>query len=575
MLSVALFAAVVAFIIFWRRSNDWMALFTALMLVVAGVSSSPADGLLGRAYPVLGPLLVGRNLIVDNLLIFLLVGLFPTGQFMPRWIGWLTIPLILWEIFYTFDGALNPNRPPFLAQYPGFLVILAFWGIGLLGQIHRYRRFSTPTQRQQTKWILLAATVALVTHLIYTTLFSLPGSDTGTLLMKFFVPMLLLDIPIMILLVAFAFSILRYRLYDVDLVINRSLVYGAVTLALLIFFIGSSLLLRQVIGQSEIALIIPLVGAALLFNPARKAAQHVIDRRFYGFRFDLNQLQDAQQTSEIKNPGALTGCTLGSYQVLGVLGKGGMGEVYQGRDSQGHLVAIKILPHDLAQQADFRKRFEREAQTLAALSHPNIVRIYDAGENEGILYIAMEFIEGRELGNLIHERGAIPLDEAYPFMADFAAGLDYAHQHNLVHRDIKPSNIMIRRNADGETPQAVLMDFGIAKVQDAQTALTGTGAIGTIDYMAPEQILAAKGVDHRADIYALGVVLYEMLTGQRPFKGSVGQILFAHLQQPSPDPRDVCSDLPASTAHAILKAMAKNPDERFQSAREFAESLKV
>jgi serine/threonine protein kinase len=152
-------------------------------------------------------------------------------------------------------------------------------------------------------------------------------------------------------------------------------------------------------------------------------------------------------------------------------------------------------------------------------------------------------------------------------MQDVCAALDVAHNQGFIHRDLKPANIMVKPNGE-----AVLMDFGVTKMTDASTSLTGTGAIGTIDYMAPEQIMAAKEVDKRADIYALGVMLYEMVTGEKPFKGSAAQILFAHLQQPPPDPND---DIQRSIAKVIMQAMSKKPEERFQSASEFFAALQT
>jgi serine/threonine-protein kinase len=187
--------------------------------------------------------------------------------------------------------------------------------------------------------------------------------------------------------------------------------------------------------------------------------------------------------------------------------------------------------------------------------------------------MALEFVDGRELGEIIHQNNHLTLGEIQPFVADFASALDKAHAQGLVHRDIKPSNIMVRRKADGKTQEAVLMDFGVAKIQDARTSITGTGAIGTIDYMAPEQIAAASEVDHRADIYALGVVLFEMLTGEKPYKGSAPQVLFAHLYQPPSDPREVVPELPAKVAETIMKAMAKKPEERFQTVGALAAAL--
>jgi serine/threonine-protein kinase len=246
-----------------------------------------------------------------------------------------------------------------------------------------------------------------------------------------------------------------------------------------------------------------------------------------------------------------------------------MGEVYQA-EADGQLVAIKILPAELEGDSGFLKWFEREAATLKALSHPNIVRLQEAGLSDGVRYLVLDFIDGRELSALVTERPRLTLAEVQPLMTSVAAALDYAHQRGYVHRDIKPSNIMVR-NATGT---AVLMDFGVAKFRDGRTALTNTGAVGTIHYMAPEQILASKTVDSRADIYALGVTVYEVLTGELPFSGNAGELVFAHLQQRPTDPRVLVPDLPPTVAAGILRAMEKRPEDRFQSAGEFALCLR-
>jgi serine/threonine protein kinase len=229
---------------------------------------------------------------------------------------------------------------------------------------------------------------------------------------------------------------------------------------------------------------------------------------------------------------------------------------------------------DLAQKDEFRKRFEREAQTLASLEHPNIVKLLGSGVSDDVHYLAMEFIDGQELGEFMHQGAVKDYDALHDWLKTIASALDYIHDKGLVHRDLKPSNIMIRPSKiDKEIKEAVLMDFGIARVNATGTRLTGSGAVGTIDYMSPEQIMAAREVDKRADVYALGIIVYELLTGERPFKGSAGQVLFAHIQQPAPDPRDVNPDVPRSFALAVIKALSKDADERFQSAGEFALAL--
>src|SRR5262249_55537197 len=155
-------------------------------------------------------------------------------------------------------------------------------------------------------------------------------------------------------------------------------------------------------------------------------------------------------------------------------------------------------------QDEFRQRFQRESQTLTTLHHPHIVKMLGSGVSDGIAYLAMEYIKGDDLSRRLKEEGALPTNVTRDILTGLAAALDYAHEQGFVHRDIKPSNVMLRRSQDGETWEGVLMDFGIAKVREAQSGLTNTGAIGTIEYMAPEQIISAKTVDRRADVYALG-----------------------------------------------------------------------
>ena len=320
-----------------------------------------------------------------------------------------------------------------------------------------------------------------------------------------------------------------------------------------------------------ISVAVPAAITALLFNPVRKRVRNAVDRRLYGFRFDLNQLNAAQQEEPITNPGLLSGKTVGEYRLLDVIGRGGMGEVYKGV-GKDQTVAIKILPQDLATQEEPRARFKREADALTALDHPNIVQFYEYGAANLVPYLAMQLVEGEELTDRLKREKRLSLDEVQCILSDLSSALDYAHERGLVHRDIKPSNVMLTREADGAT-KAVLMDFGIAKIQDSLTSLTGSGAIGTIDYMSPEQIKESRQVDRRSDVYALGVLLYLMLTGELPFKGNPAQILFAHLQQPVPDPRILVPDLPRTVAQALMKALAKTPDERFASAGELANAF--
>jgi serine/threonine-protein kinase len=305
----------------------------------------------------------------------------------------------------------------------------------------------------------------------------------------------------------------------------------------------------------------------------------VVDKRFYHLRVDLDRF--VATPPGILNPGALAGTQFGPYQVIEPLGRGGMSEVYKGfHPTLGRAVAIKILPPHLAEADDFRARFEREAQTVAGLRHSNIVHVFDFGVMDGTYYMVMEYIDGQDLTHYLRQHKRLTLDKARPLLRDVAMALDYAHTQGLVHRDIKPANIMLEAVtapcAESVCHRAILMDFGVARVIASSSDLTKTGAIGTLDYMAPEQIVSAKEVDGRADIYALGIVAYQMLTGQLPFKTeNAASLVFAHLQRPAPDARDLVPEIPESVAKAIQKALSKQPLERFQTASAFVTALEI
>lgn len=299
-----------------------------------------------------------------------------------------------------------------------------------------------------------------------------------------------------------------------------------------------------------------------------------------------------------RSGGTLTGSQLGPYQVLEPIGRGGMAEVYKGRHPRlDRTVAIKVLPAKLSggapgsSQAVFAQRFEREARAVASLRHPNIVQVFDFGDVEGTYYMVMEYIRGQDLAGLLRNAGAIELDLMLSILGEICSALDYAHSQGLVHRDVKPSNVLledlITASADTNASQkqttiprpnevrAVLTDFGIAKIFGADTAATQTGILmGTLDYMSPEQIRSAGHVDHRADIYALGVMAFQMLTGQVPFKAeNPGAVMLAHLQNPPPDPRSLRPTIAENIALAVLRTLQKDPEERFASAGEFMQAI--
>lgn len=263
------------------------------------------------------------------------------------------------------------------------------------------------------------------------------------------------------------------------------------------------------------------------------------------------------------------GRTVGRYQIIEEIGRGGMAVVYKAwQPSLERYVALKVLPGYYQHDPVFLARFQREARAAAGLSHPNIVTIYDVGEHDGMHYITMEYLEGGSLRDRIAQ-GALRLDEARRITDQVAGALDYAHARKLIHRDIKPGNILF--TADGRPKVA---DFGIARPTE-ETRLTQTGLMmGTPDYMAPEQATGGA-VDYRADLYALGVVLYQMVTGQLPFRRTTPHAtLHAVIYEPPPPPREVNPALPVAVEQVIFKALAKQPGERYQRGADLAAALR-
>jgi serine/threonine protein kinase len=268
----------------------------------------------------------------------------------------------------------------------------------------------------------------------------------------------------------------------------------------------------------------------------------------------------------------LTLSTLGPYQLLSLLGVGGMAEIYRAHDPRlDREVAIKVLPMDLARQPGFLERFRREARVVAKLDHPNIMPIYDFGEEDGVMYVVMPLIEGGTLRDRIVERGVCTLRETASILYQVAQALHEAHQHGLVHRDVKPANILM---APGE--RAVLADFGIAcaLADQREKGLTQTGmGIGTAEYMSPEQA-CGNPVDHRADVYALGVVLFQALTGRVPFAATdYFTTAYMQIHEPPPPPRSINPNIPPAVEAVMLKALEKDPARRFQSAAAFGVAL--
>lgn len=256
------------------------------------------------------------------------------------------------------------------------------------------------------------------------------------------------------------------------------------------------------------------------------------------------------------------------YEILEKVGIGGMAEVFKGKDHKlNRFVAVKVLKEEFRENEGFVKKFKEEAQAAAGLAHPNIVNVYDVGDENGIYYIVMELVEGITLKNYIERKGRLTIKEATSIAIQVSAGLEVAHNNHIVHRDIKPQNIIISREG-----KVKVTDFGIAKATTSQT--TTSNAMGSVHYASPEQ---ARGgyVDHRSDIYSLGIVLYEMVTGRVPFDGETAvTVAVKHLQEEMVPPNVYCSEIPYSLEQIIKKCTEKSPDRRYQDIGDLLADLK-
>ena len=257
------------------------------------------------------------------------------------------------------------------------------------------------------------------------------------------------------------------------------------------------------------------------------------------------------------------------YEVIRSIGEGGMANVYLGYDTiLDRNVAIKVLRGDLSNDEKFVRRFQREALSASSLAHPNIVEMYDVGEDDGTYYIVMEFVDGKTLKQLLKKRGTLTLSEAIDIMSQLTDGMAHAHDSYIIHRDLKPQNIMIKD--DG---QIKITDFGIAMALNS-TQLTQTNSVmGSVHYLPPEQA-SGKGCTIKSDIYSMGIIFYELLTGNLPFRGdNAVEIALKHMREPLPSLREENPAIPQSIENIIRRATAKNPKNRYESARSMHEDL--
>ena len=288
-------------------------------------------------------------------------------------------------------------------------------------------------------------------------------------------------------------------------------------------------------------------------------------------RLEYTPTGAVSESGECKNVEDLTGKQLGPYQITAPLGEGGMAAVYKAyQPAMDRYVALKVLPRHFASDPQFVTRFQQEARVVAQLQHPHILPVFDFGEADGYTYIVMPFVKSGTLTDLL-KGPALSLPQIRTLVTQIGSALDYAHARGLVHRDVKPSNVLI-----DETGNCLLTDFGLAKIMEGSIHLTTSGAImGTPAYMSPEQGLGHK-IDKRSDIYALGVILYEMAVGRVPYSAETPMaVVIKHINDPLPPPRSVKPELPEALERVTLKALTKNPEDRFASAGEMVRALQA
>lgn len=569
--------------LFLRKPDNLM-----VVLISSGIATFATVS--GAAVPAMNALPWGwltYTLIVYSLMIALLVILvLPDGRFYPKWTFWIIPVFLTAELVINYPplGLTQANNVWSAWRLLRNLIFLAMIAV----PAYRYRVYFTQQQRQQTKMLVAGIAVITICSLLVSVirLVLIPTATAPAVwFLLFFVvePFIrIAQYPIAFVLVLFA--LMRYRLWEVDLIISRGLIVVTLTAVLGAAFFGGIYVLQTVFlvttgtTQVNVAFLVSALAIGALFQPARKRIQQLVDRQLYGIKVDFRKPVKPVPSLAVFDFGASTK-QYGAYHVTDIIGRGGMGEVYKGQqDSLSREVAIKVLSAAKASDEGFRARFEREAKIVAALRHPNIVQLFDYGQADAEVYMVMEYINGIGLDAYLRQQGPLPVNAVQALLTDICSALDYAHQNGVVHRDIKPSNVMLQpfttQVARRFGYRAVLMDFGVARVA-SERELTNSGVVlGTFDYMSPEQITGSRNVTYQADIYSLGVMLYQMMTGKMPFAGdNPGMIVFSHLQRPPPDPRLLQPTIPMNCVYAIHRAMAKNPAERFISALELAQTI--
>lgn len=542
-----------------RRPNSEMVLLTAMVgfmmpVRVAFMQVIPLEAL-PSWYP---PSVQVAFLTLFATLSYLVCALFPDGTFRPAWVKWWLPLRLLVIVNYALD-IVPITREQFV------YLDMAMFGVLMVGQYQRFQQSRISLERQQTKWILLGIGFGLAFFFVrrLADTYLLESFPELYLVLYTAARIATLSIPI-----AVTFALLRYRLYDVDWVLNRGLVYGLLSACavgvLAVGLLIAQMLLSQWVNTSNARLMMAVLSALVIawsYQSMREQLQRWIDRRLFRLRVSTGTFKTRDETP--KN--SWTGMQLDDLVIGEWVARGSMGQVYEAT-YRGQRVAVKLLPRETPEDEASSKLLRREMQLFRSLSHPNICQMLGGGLYQDTPYIIMEYIEGRELEQVLTARGVLTLEETRLIICDVAAALDYLHECEIIHHDVKPRNIIL------QDLRAVLTDFGTAR-HISGTQGTGALLLATPDYSAPETLRAGGQATPASDIYSLGVVAYRMLTGQKPFEGTLRQKLVAIVHTPARDPRELNANIPEWTAQAILRALDKDPARRFATAGEFARAL--
>jgi tRNA A-37 threonylcarbamoyl transferase component Bud32 len=587
---LAIAFAVAGIIISWFKSDEWLALLVAFTLIGQGANA-------------FGPLqkmaaIPSFEIPVRFVIAMVLMGLplscylFPDGKIQKRWMIYVVGIWFVWLMVSVFwhSFPINIFDRGGSATLRYLLSLLAVLSTGIYAQVYRYRHTDSSTKREQLKWIVFGIAVGIFTGVgvnLFMTFFELTKPSAEAYLLVDMFTQTLSVVAQFTVPIAVVFSILKYRLYDIEIVINRSIIYGSVTVVLAVVFgillFGLQSAYKAITKQNNpptIAVVISTIAVSSIFQPTRKFLRRFINRKLYGMDVDFDEIKRRSEKMDMvaRMPsGEVT--SIGGYQGLELIGRGGMGEVYKARHPNlNRTVAIKILSSLFKDDPNFTKRFAREAKTMAQLRHPNIITIHDYGEQDGLPFIVMEYLTGDTLSQMLTKCERLSLDESLPLLEEIASALDYAHAQGVIHRDIKPSNVIVEpitTLTSDRTQRAILMDFGIARFITENTMLTASGdVLGTADYISPEQVHGTTELDSRTDQYSFAVMTYQVLTGHKPFeRNNTWAMIRSHLEESPPDPR-IHLPMQENTADAILKALSKKPEERFPSVGEFVKALK-